>query len=204
MTHVDILNRRLGDALGHRGDKARFAWLWSPDQTRLVYDTDDLTILRKSWASAPAPDGGIIGPVWVLAEWRESKAVDHCGFGQGIRIAATGKPDYVPYYETALAPGKQPTDELTANYIWAISDQLSRSAEEKEDSFEQYMGNEKYTADQNAMRERDWNRERAAHIYDDNVGGFGNCEPGLKDGFLSWGGVGESPLVQKLQETAAA
>lgn len=188
-THVDILNRRLGDSLGMRGSRSRYAWLWAPHQTRLVYDTDDRTIIKKSWADAPAPDGGVIGAVWVLAEWRIGKAEDHCGYGQGIRIAATGKPGYQPYYETALASGKIPTDELTANYIWAIGDQLSRSAEEKDDSFEQYMGNEAYTSARNDERDRDANRERAAAVYDRHTGAFGNLEPGKRDGWMSFQNV---------------
>lgn len=191
MTHIDILNRRLGESLGRvcGGALPRFCWKFAPHQPRFVYDTDDRTILKKSWADAPAPDGGVIGAVWVLAEWRMGKAEDHCGYGQGIRIAATGKPDYAPYYETALAPGKAPTDELTANYIWAIGDQLARSAEKRDDSFESYMAEEAWTGQQNAARDREENRERSAGIYDRHTGAFGNLEPGKRDGWMSFQNV---------------
>ena len=141
------------------------------------------------WADAPAPDGGIIGKVWLLAEWRVSKAQDHCGYGDGIRVAVANEAAYAPYYETALAPGDVPTDKLTANYISALRTMLEKSAENRDDAFENYMGEEKITSTRNAQREQEWNRERSMKVYDDNVGGFGNCLPGTAGGFLSWGGV---------------
>ncbi len=188
---VSVLNERLATDLGRTCGDAfpRFAWKWAPSQPWYVYDTDDRTILKKSWADAPAPGGGTIGRAWLLAEWRPIKSTDHCGHGEGIRIAVTKKADYCPYFETTLAEGHLPTEELNANYIWAIRRQLSVSAEQREDSFEQYMAEEAYTSLQNATRDRRANRERAMHVYDDNVGGFGNCVPGTAGGFLSWGGV---------------
>ena len=200
--HTDILNQRLADNLGYVGDLPRFAWLYAPNQLRLVYDTDDRTLLRKTWADAPAPDGGVIGRAWVLAERRVGKATDHCGYGEGIRVAATGRLEYAPYFETAITC--EPSSELNANYIWALRHQLDMSAESREDAFENWMAEEQYTSTVNAERDREANRERAMHVYDDNVGAFGNCEVGVGDGFLSWGGVGDSPLVRKLQEPVAA
>lgn len=186
---VEILNQRLSAELGRRGSVARFAWKWAPAQSWYVYDTDDRTILKKTWADAPAPGGGTIGRCWVLAEWRPTKASDHCGYGEGVRVAVANKVDYFPYFETTLAEGRPPTEDLNANYIWALRHQLDMSAELREDSMSQWMAEEKYTSDRNSEMQRTANRERAMHVYDDNVGGFGNCIPGTAGGFLSWGGT---------------
>lgn len=194
MNHIDILNRRLGEELGYVAGLPRFAWHYAPEQMHLVYDRDDRTLLRKSWADMAAPDGGTIGRAWVLAERKIGNASDHCGYGEGVRVAATGRLEYKPFLETArIAP---PTDELNANYIWAIKYQM-------EQTLDDYMAEEKYTKDRRLERDRVENRERSAAEYDKYTGGFGNLEPGLKDGFLSWGGVGQMPLERKLQESVA-
>lgn len=186
MTWIETLNRRLGESLGMYGSRPRFAWLWAPDQPRFVYSTDDRTVLKKCWADAPAPDGGIIGKVWLLAEWRKTKAADHCGYGEGLRIAVPNAVGYAPYYETALAPGREPSAELNANYISALRTMLDNSAEQRVDSFENYMGDERLTTDRNTRRDRDSNRERAAAEYDRYTGAFGNLEPGKRDGWMSF------------------
>ena len=129
-----------------------------------------------------------------MGEWRVNTAQDHHGFGDGVRVAVTREVGYSPYLETALLLGKVPTDDLTANYIRVIGGQIEKAASDE------LMAEEKYTMDRNLERDRMANLERSRHIYDNNVGGFGNCEPGLKDGFLSWGGVGDSPLVARIQE----
>lgn len=195
MNHIDTLNKRLADSLGYVGDLPRFAWHWAPSQARLVYDTDDRTLLRKTWADAPAPDGGVIGRAWVLAERRFGKAEDHCGFGEGIRVAATGALEYFPFYETSVITA--PTDELNANYIWALRYQL-------ENTFEDYVAEEKYSKDRNLERDRKFNIDRSAAIYDQSCGAFGNLSPGQVDGWMSWGGTGDSPMVKKLQDGVAA
>lgn len=192
--HVEILNRRLGDELGMVAGQPRFSWLWAPHQLRLVYDKDERTILRKSWADAPAPDGGVIGRAWVLAERRFGKAEDHCGYGEGIRVAATGALEYFPYYETAII--RPPTDDLNANYIWALRYQM-------ENTLEDYVAEEKYSKDKNLERDQISNRERAAAEYDKYTGAYGNLQPGQVDGWMSFGGVGNSPVVEKLQDAAA-
>lgn len=187
--YVQSLNRRLGDALGYRGNHPRFAWCWAPNQSRFVYDTDNRTLLKKSWASMPGPDGKELGRVWVLGEWRESTAFDHHGFADGLRIPFVRKFDYAPYFESAVLDGSEPTGEITRNYIWALDQQLQRSVEFDRNSFDNYMAEEKYTADRNSARHRaDW-QENAAAGYDANTGAFGNCIPGTAGGFLSFGGV---------------
>lgn len=188
---VDILNRRLGESLGLvcGGSLPRFAWKWAPDQAHLVFDRDDRTLLKKTWADSPAPDGGVLGGVWVLAGWRESANVDNCGYGDGIRVPFIRSAGYAPYFETALVPGQTPTAELNQNYIWALDQQLQASAEFDRYSFDNYMNDERYSMDRNKARDReDW-LEQARTGYDANTGAFGNCEPGRRDGFFSFQNV---------------
>jgi hypothetical protein len=187
-THINSLNRRLGEHLGLvcGGTLPRFAWKYAPDQARFVYAADNRTLLKRSWADAPAPAGGFLGKVWVLAEWRTSRAFDHFGFSDGVRVPFVREADYAPYLETALAQGVLPSDALTQNYIFALDQQLQKSAEHDPRSFENYMAEEKYTADRNkAQDSRDW-LETARAGYDDHVGAFGNCAPGTRHGYLSF------------------
>lgn len=190
MTFIDLLNRRLGESLGRvcGGTLPRFTWKYSPAMPYFVYDTDNRTLLRKCWADAPAPDGGHLGKVWVMAGWRSYDTFDHCGFGDGLRIPSVHAAGYSPYFETALAPGQEPTEEITANYIWALDQQLQRSVEHDKKAFETYMAEEKYSADRNETRNKTNWRESVAGQYDEHVGAFGNCEPGKRDGYLSFGG----------------
>ena len=201
---IEILNRRLGEGLGFvcGGARPRFAWLFAPNQVWLVYDRDDRTVIKKSWADMPAPNGGTIGKAWVLGQWRVSKAQDHHGYGDGVRVAVAREAGYTPHPETALSADSVPSDALTANYIRVIGDQMAKA--DSEDPADEFMAEEKYIADRNDVRDRNLNRERSMHIYDDNVGALGNCDVGVGGGFLSWGGIGESPLVKQMQDTAAA
>ncbi len=191
MNSVDLLNRRLGESLGLvcGGTMPRFAWKYAPDQPYFVYARDNRTLIRKCWADLPAPGGGTLGKVWLMAEWKRNRNADHCGFGSGLRIAVARDFAYTPYLETALVPGLVPTDEINQNYIWALDYQLQRSAEFDPDSEHNYMAEEKYTADRNkAQHAKDWH-EFAASGYDDHTGAFGNCLPGTAGGFLSFGGM---------------
>ncbi len=191
LTPVEILNRRLRDSLGSvcGGALPRFAWKYAPEQPYFVYDRDNRTLLKKTWADAPAPDGGTLGKVWLLAEWRVHQTFDHFGFQDGVRIPSVHAAGYSPYIETALAPGQEPGAELTANYVYALDVQLRNSAEHKEDSFENYMAEEKWTADKNKRKDQaDW-RETAAAGYDEHTGAFGNLRPGDRGGWMSFQNV---------------
>lgn len=203
MISVDILNRRLGEALGYRGAQPRFSWRYAPDELWFTFDRDDRTLLKRTWAHRPGPAGGVIGRAWVLAEWRRSQVFDHFGFGDGMRVPFIREFGYEPYMETVLPEGAAPTDELTANYISAIRWQLDQSAEQKEDSFGNWMAEEAWTSQKNGERDRDVNRERAAAEYDKYTGAYGNLQPGQIDGWMSFGGLGDSPVVAKLKESAA-
>lgn len=210
--HIDLLNRRLGDALGYRGNRPRFAWLYAPEQFWIVYDRDDRNIIRKTWADAAAPGGGTIGRCWVLGEWAENKAFDHHGFGTacercngegrnhwgmrcescagqgrvaGVRIAVSHEWGYSPRFETACL--EMPSEKLNANYISVIRGMLDRAAENVgEESLQEYLAEERYTSEKNAERERDWQRERSATEYDKWTGAFSNLEPGKRDGYMSF------------------
>lgn len=190
MNDVAQLNRRLGESLGLvcGGMYPRFAWKWAPDQAYFIYDRDNRTLLKKCWADAPAPDGGTLGKVWVLAEWRRNNSYDQ-GESAKVRIPVTREFDYAPYFETALAPGRTPTAEINQNYIWAIGDQLARSAEHDPDSIHNYMAEEKYTMDRNQARDSDAWQEASAAEYDEHVGAFSNTRPGTAGGFMSFGGL---------------
>lgn len=79
--HIELLNRRLAENLGFvNGNLGRFAWCWAPDHPFFVYDRDNRTLIKKSWADAPAPWSGTLGKVWLLGEYRNSRAFDHMGF----------------------------------------------------------------------------------------------------------------------------
>lgn len=101
---INILNRRLGEALGLvcSGSIPRFAWKYAPDEPFFVYDRDNRTLLKKCWADAPAAGLGTLGRVWLLAEWKVSNAFDHMGFS--------------PQCETCQGRGKR--DEFNVG-IWA-------------------------------------------------------------------------------------
>lgn len=186
--HIDALNRRLGERLGLvcGGSLPRFAWKYAPEQPRFVYDRDNRTLLKKTWADAPAPDGQTLGKVWLLAEWRACRVTDHHGFSDEIRTPLIKDADYAPYFETALAPGELPSAALNQNYIFALDRQLHDSAEHNPRSFTHYMAEEKYRADQvKAAAQAEW-QETVQGQYDANVGAFGNCQPGTRHGYLSF------------------
>lgn len=206
MTHIDILNRRLAESLGRvcSGTFPRYKWFYAPEMPYFVYDRDDRTLLKRTWADAPGPDGNPIGKVWLLGGWRINKTLDHFGYGEGVRVPHVQKAGYAPHFETALPPGQPPNDEITAWIIHKIDAQLSISAEivGEERSMDQYMAEEHYSELRNKRAFANEHLERSRHVYDDNVGAFGNCEVGVGDGFLSWGGVGDSPVVRKLTEAS--
>lgn len=219
LSQIERFNQILADRLGYvcSGTRARFQWRYAPDEPMFFYDKDDRTLLKKSWADAPAPDGGTLGRVWLIAGWKDNCAIDNMGYapqcdvcegrgkwdqykigvwqscpachGEGrvkaIRIAGTKAAGYSPYFETALAEGRLPTEELNQNYVWAIGDQLARSTEHDKQSFENYMTDEKSVAEAGATRDKTAWRETAMGQYDQWTGAMGNLEPGARGGYLS-------------------
>lgn len=81
-SQVAFLNQRLAESLGRvcSGTYPRFQWKYAPDELHIVYDRDNRTILRKSWAESPGPDGHPIGRSWLIAQWTISRAADNMGF----------------------------------------------------------------------------------------------------------------------------
>ncbi len=183
---IDQFNRRLGESLGLvcGGSLPRFAWKWAPDQPFFVYDRDNRTLIRKTWADAPAPGGGTLGKVWVLAQWRQNKTNDNFGHNGAIRVAVAQDAGYTPHLETATSA--IPTPELNQNYIWALDRQLQASVEHDTRSFDNYMGEERYSMERNrAVDKRDW-LEHARTGYDGQIGAFGNTQPGQRGGYMSF------------------
>lgn len=232
---IDILNRRLHDALGSVGaTQARFQWRWAPNEPWIVYDYDDRTLVRKTWADMPSPAGGPIGKAWLLAEWRVSKAVDNHGYGTrcekcngegkiiwggviqasvrcedcdglgtvtSIRVAVAKEAGYFPYLETVQPEGKEPTEDLNANYIKALDYQISMSAEMlgADEAMDQRMAEEKWSSERNLRRDATDHLERSREVYDDNCGAFGNLEPGKRDGWFSFQNVESGSDVSPVQ-----
>lgn len=178
-SYIDILNRRLGEALGFvgGGSRPRFCWKFAPDELMFFYGPAG-ELIRRRWAEAPAPSGQPVGAAWLLAGWREMPEVDHHGFGQGLRFAAVRAAGYSPFFETICPQWELPSEKLNANYIWALRKQLDTS-------FEEYMMEERYMSDSEERRNKAAWLEKAQHGYDDWTGAFGNCEPGARGGYLS-------------------
>lgn len=188
--HIDLLNRRLAERLGCvcGGSLPRYAWKFAPHQPMYVYDRDNRTLLKRSWADSPGPDGKPIGAVWLLAEWRVNRNVD-AGTSAGVRVPVIGGAGYSPYLETAMPPGREPSEAENQHLISDIDRQLAASAEHDPNSFENYMADEKSTADANKRKDKAAWRETTAEQYDNNVGAFGNCAPGTRGGYMSFGGI---------------
>jgi hypothetical protein len=236
---IETLNRRLADALGSVATNPRFQWRFAPDEIWMVYDYDDRTLIKKSWADMPSPAGGPIGRAWLLAEWRVSTAIDHHGYGMrcekcngegrvvwggviqastrceacdglgsvsSVRVAVPKEAGYFPYLETVLAEGKEPTEELNANYIRVLDMQIAMSAGVlgSDESMDVRLAEEKYTTEQNLRRDASAHREASAAEYDKYTGAFGDLDPGKEEGWMSFGGLGESPVVKKIKEAAPA
>lgn len=198
------------------GSLPRFAWKYAPDMVWIVYGRDDRTVVKKTWADAPSASGGKVGKAWLLAEWRLNKSFDNHGFGDtcgkcngmgssteygitircrecdgkgtvaGVRVAVRSTSGYSPYFETALLPGQLPSNELNQNYVWAIRRQLDRSAMSRTDALDERMAEEKYIMERQNVVNRNEHLEASLAVYDENVGAFGNCEPGKRDGYMSF------------------
>lgn len=185
--HIEMLNRRLGEALGFvcGGFLPRFAWKYAPDMPMIFYDKDDRTVRKLSWASAPDVNGGRIGRQWLLANWRRMGHSDHHGYGEGPRIPLVAEAGYSPYFETACGPEVIPSEELNAMYIVDLRRRLAASAECRENAYDEYLAKELVRKELNEERQRDAWREEAMKGYDNHVGAYGNCLPGTRGGYLS-------------------
>jgi len=182
------MNRRLGERLGLvcGGSRPRFCWLYAPDQAYFVYDRDDRSLLRKSWADQTRPSGQPIGRAWLLAEWRRTRAFDHMGYGTGVRVPVAREYGYAPYFETAQPPDLLPTAELNQNFIRMIDMQLRKSIEFRADSVKLHAEEGRERAEREEEKnKREW-VEMARGDWDSATGAFSNLEPGKRDGYFSF------------------
>jgi hypothetical protein len=157
---VNALNQKLGDALGRvrSGTLPRFTWMWAPD---LPY-----------WATR-------LGKVWVLCQWRIPSMPEsewHKQFGGRLPFPSNGM--YHAHPETAIAPGRTPTLEMTQNYIRALDQQMTTSYTSQLCA----VNNEVTDA-----REQDY-VEWVDQVQDTNPA-FSNFDSGNRGGHVSFGGV---------------
>ena len=156
---IDQQNRKLGDALGYvrAGTEPRFCWKWAPT---IPY-----------WASR-------LGKVWVLCQWQRPRMTEKewlMHFGGRYPYPVNGMHHAHP--ETALAPGREPTGELTQNYIWALDRQMSTSIVQQVCDVHNDIA---------ADQDRDY-AEWVDLVQDSNPA-FSNFAPGNRGGHVSYGG----------------
>jgi hypothetical protein len=160
MTYTDCLNRKLGDALGRvrGGSEPRFCWCWAPD---LLY-----------WRNR-------LGKVWVLCQWQLPSMTRHewaREFEDRLPYPANGM--YHAHAETALAPGRLPSEALTQNYIRALDQQMSTS-----------YGQQLISVQDDVEADQAQNYERWVEMVQDSNPAFSNFNSGARGGHVSFGGV---------------
>lgn len=136
---IEILNRRLGDALGRpNGTDPRFAWKESQDLFFYARRHELEEYTKFSWAQR-------IGKCWVLCQWRPPETTIH-----GVTIPLTAdswhtmfkgrrpfpaKGEYKVHSETKLAPGAVPTAEWTQFYIKTLGQQMEAAELAQKEEF---------------------------------------------------------------------
>ena len=160
MTHIEQLNRKLGDALGYvrSGTEPRFCWRWAPT---LPY-----------WQAR-------LGKVWVLCQWQRPNLTEAQWlkeFHGRYPYPASGMHHAQP--ETALPPGLAPNEALTQNYIWALDRQMSTSLVQQLCDVQNEV---------EADKDRDY-VEWVDRVQNDNPA-FSNFDPGARGGHVSYGGI---------------
>ena len=185
MTPIDLLNRRLGEALGLiGGTHPRFCWKRSTELFWYFRENSTENFQRQCWADR-------IGPCWLLCQWMVPSGFD---VSTGTKYPLTeenwfrmfrgqlpfpSRGEYTAHAETKLAPGQEPTTEMNQNYIWALDRQMSTSIREQ-------LGDLQQDLDQHHAKYRE-------NQYDEmmeEAPAFGNYAPGTRGGFLSFGGIG--------------
>lgn len=120
MTHIDRLNRRLGEALGYVGTNPRFAWKWSPDVQYYYRSNLATSFERQCWADH-------VGPVWILCQFRPpeiSQADWWASFRGEFPYPHGGM--YYAHPEVAMPRGMEPDAEETARVIYALRQQMGK------------------------------------------------------------------------------
>lgn len=182
MTSVNLLNRRLGEALGFiGGSQPRFKWVQAQDCFYYLRAHVGENFQQRCWADK-------IGPVWVLAGWR----LPMCFDGQSSRVMTESewwsmhhgaipypaRGQYSVFGESKQPPGRLPTAEVNANYIWALRQQMdSTYAEQVCD------GHTELALDRADRDKKFWQMTADAEP------AFGNYNAGSRDSSVSFGGL---------------
>jgi hypothetical protein len=184
---IELMNRRLREALGSIGGVPRFAWQYSPEVFYYTRRPTALEFTHHCWAER-------IGKVWMLCQWRVPTAFDpETGATKLIteaewwaayhgQLPYPAKGMYWAQPETALPVGMTPTAENTAGYIWSIRQQMDKD-------FETHLreGNEEMAQDR-----LDTEKEFMAAADDWFPFGWKNGqahEPGTRGAHVSFGGM---------------
>lgn len=133
MKEIDLLNRRLGEALGFvlGGSQPRFKWVQAHECHYYTREHAGETFRTRCFADRPGT-----GKVWLLAQWRLPEVFDVRSNSTHVLTEAEwwqtfhgtmpypARGHYIPHLETKLLPGRVPTAELTANYIFVLRQQM--------------------------------------------------------------------------------
>lgn len=182
MKDIEILNRRLGDALGRCGMYPRFAWMLASEIFYYFREHAHERMERFCWADR-------IGPVWVLAQWRRPAWIDQNGgthettreqwwssFNGQFPYPERGA--YYAHPETALPPGVKPTAEMTAGYIHSLDRQMAAN----------YAEHKRRIDGEIAADAERLDTEWVETVQNSNPA-FSNFEPGKRGGHVSFGGM---------------
>ena len=181
MTHIDQLNRHLGDALGPLPDgRPRFSWMKAHEARYFVVIKGEVRV--TDWSKR-------LGDVWVLCGWSEPTMFDPASRMQkpitreqwtkmcGAAPYPT-KGMWRAYPETARAPSEMPTEKFSANCAWAIDKQMST------DFFDHLNAIDVDLAMDAEQRDNEWVAEVQS-----SAPAFQNFEPGARGGHVSYGGI---------------
>jgi hypothetical protein len=173
MTHIDQLNRRLGDSLGYVGINPRFAWKKASECFYFMRTAPtSIKHTRFCWSDR-------IGNVWLIAQFRPP-AMDEAAwahtFNGEFPYPAQGQ--YYAHPETALPPGVEPTQEDTQAYIWSLTRQMDKS-----------VAAHYREIDSEIQRDKARDYEQWVEKVQNMNPAFSNWDSGKRGGHVSFGGV---------------
>ena len=185
MSHIELLNQRLGEALGfvNRTKNPRFKWVLSTEC--FWYHRNHLmeNFERRCWADR-------LGKVWLIAQWgvpkcydpatRQTRILTESDWWQSFKgqLPFPKNGEYSAHAETQQPPGMEPTDELNQNYIWALGKQMNTDYEEALADGHLEMALDRAAHDARWM-------EQANEV----TPAFGNWNSGNRGGNISFGGI---------------
>ena len=181
MTSIDLLNRRLGDALGRLPNGcSRFQWVRASEAK--YYVVRGGAVFEIAWSSR-------IGDVWILARWSEptvfdpklqiTKVMTEESWRETLgNIPYPRNGTWRGYPETALPPGEYPTESRTANHIREADKQMSQDYADHLDAVNVEMKLDK------EQQDSDWDRYVLGQVPASN-----NWASGQRGGSVSYGGI---------------